>query len=152
MKTRLTNPWLAMLASAGLVVLHVACGGGDSSSPTGPAAPSAPAAPSSSPTSLGTVDASMVGTWVGPMDGSGGPATHTLVLRADGTMRASGSIAFYNPPANGNWGVSGAQFRASGVSGPGLTLTFEATVAGNTMSGTWTGSNGTAGTFSGTKQ
>jgi len=149
MKKRMKTPWLASLASVFLFVLHVACGGGDA---TGPTAPTAPAAPSPSPSPFGTVDAALVGTWVGPIDGSGGPATTTLVLRANGTMTASGDIPFYNPPASGTWGVSGTQFRASGRAGVALSITFEATVAGNTMSGTWVGSNGTLGTFSATKQ
>ena len=86
------------------------------------------------------------GAWVGLADGSGGPSTVTMILNADSTMTVWGNTEFYHQ-LSGSWSISGSQFLATATDGT-LTVTYSGAITDNVISGTWSGSNQTSGTFS----
>jgi hypothetical protein len=149
---------LRLLSLALTVGLQVAC---NSSSPAGPGAVSeqlpgvVPEQPGTAAPELvlssrrckvededpvGVVDPDLVGTWIGPVDGSGGPDTLTLVLAGDGTFDGQGTTPFYSHLA-GPWRVKGEgrHVTALGTSDDAsFRVSFSWTVRGseaNTMSG-----------------
>jgi len=137
---------LAVVACVGLGFLQAACGAGSSSG--------AAAAPTALPTpvAVGPVDPALVGTWVGPMDGTFGLADMTLVLEADGTARESGTRPQYCL-AVGNWGVSGGEFTALASACDGTRINLVAPASGATLAGRWFAlPNGSHGGFTVTRQ
>jgi hypothetical protein len=107
--------------------------------------------PPAGPSNL--VDTPLVGTWQGPVGGTAGESILTLSLRADSTMSVDSDSPAYKH-LDGVWTVSGTQLTATGDNGGGLTVTFLASVSRplQRLSGTWSASNGTHGTFDTVKQ
>ena len=136
---------LAVVACVGLGFVQAACGGGSSGAAAAPTALPTPVA-------VGPVDPALVGTWVGPMDGTFGPAEMTLVLNADGTARSIGTRPQYCQ-ALGNWGVSGGEFTALGTACDGTKVNLVAPASGTTLKGRWFAlPNGSNGQFTVTRQ
>ena len=96
------------------------------------------------------INLDLVGTWTGPIDGSGGFAALTMILNDDGTMSAEGDNSFYNL-LSGTWEATTTQFTAT-ASGGDIVVSYDASVQGDSMAGTWIGNNGSSGTFSAAKQ
>ncbi len=96
------------------------------------------------------INLGLIGTWTGNVDGSGGLASLTMILNDDGTMSSEGDNSFYNL-LSGNWEATTTQFAATASSG-GVVVSYDASVQGDSMAGTWIGNNGTSGTFSAAKQ
>ena len=96
------------------------------------------------------INLDLVGTWTGPVDGSGGFAALTMILNDDGTMSAEGDNSFYLL-LSGTWEATTTQFTAT-ASGGDIVVSYDASVQGDSMAGTWTGDNGSSGTFSAAKQ
>jgi hypothetical protein len=121
-----------------LVVLAlVACGSNDD-----------PAGPGERP--VLEVDAALVGTWVGPVEGPGAAGTMTMNLNADGSMSASITEPTFLPIESGTWGVSGNVFNAEGLNTEGTLVSFTAPRSTTVLDGTWIA--GGTGTFRITKQ
>ena len=85
------------------------------------------------------------GTWIGSINGSGGFANLTMILNKNGTISTQTNSSFYFP-LSGSWNVINTQFNAT-ASGEGVLVNFSAAIQGNSMAGTWSGNNRTAGTF-----
>ena len=96
------------------------------------------------------INPDLVGTWTGIVDGSAGLASLTIILNDDGTMSAEGDTSFYGL-LSGTWEATDMQFSATASSG-GIVVSYDASVQGDSMAGTWTGNNSTSGTFSASKQ
>jgi len=92
------------------------------------------------------INLDLVGTWTGTIDGSGGFAALTMILNDDGTMSAEGDNSFYHL-LSGTWEATTTQFAAT-ASGGDIVVSYDASVQGDSMAGTWTGNNGSSGTFS----
>ena len=123
------------LAAAALaLLLTAACGGSDA--PTEPPIIDPP-----------VVLPSLVGTWVGSVDGSYGPGSFSLVLRADSTMAASSNNTNYCPLVGATWTVAAAQFTGTGRDCTATLVTLTAPIAAQRLNGTWTASSGRSGTF-----
>lgn len=138
---RRTSPgvWIArVLVAVALAVPPMMLAGCGDSGPTGAAR-------------VGPDTSTLAGTWKGTVNGSGGPAALTTILNADSTMSGEGTIAFYCK-ATGTWTVSGGQYKSVGRACGGTIITSVAPVAKLQLTGTWTGSNGTSGTFAVIKQ
>ena len=136
---------LAAFGGVCLVLLHAACGGSSGS----PAAPAAPAAPS--PAALGPIDPALVGTWSGRiLSGPYGPGDLTMNLSADARARFGGSGRYCG--ADGNWGVSGAEFTSIATDCDGVRITAVAPVSSTSLDGRFTTSRGGGGTFSVARQ
>jgi hypothetical protein len=105
-------------------------------------------------------DTPLVGTWQGPVGGTWGESTVTLVLNSDSTLTADtdyqgSSGGVYREHLEGVWTVSGSQFTGTGYGdNGGLVVTFLAGLSRPTLrlSGTWSASNGSHGTFDTVKQ
>ena len=119
--------------------------------------PAAPIDPTETP---------LVGTWQGPVGGTWGEATVTLVLKPDSTLTTDTdyqgtSGGGYHEHLEGVWTVSGSQFTgtAYGDNG-GYVVTFLASLSRSTLrlSGTWSASDASQtldlanGTFDTVKQ
>ena len=96
------------------------------------------------------INLDLIGTWTGNVDGSGGLASLTMILNDDGTMSSEGDNSFYNL-LSGTWEATTTQFTAT-ASGGGVVVSYDASVQGDSMAGTWTGNNSASGTFSAVKQ
>lgn len=131
--------WLPLV-----MVALAACGNDDNR--VGPS----PVGPSSA------VDSALVGTWVGPIEGSGGgmqaSGTITLSLNGDGSMSAvSDTDPPFHPINSGTWSVSQNEFTARGPDVAGTLVQFVAPRSTTQLEGTWTAGSG-SGTFAVTKQ
>ncbi len=123
-----------------ILVMILGCGSSDGGTDDNPARP------------LGEIDAELVGTWVGSVDGSFGSADMTMTLNSNGSLSAEGSTELYCP-ISGEWGVNNATFRVEGNdSCDGTSVSFLATRSTTSLSGSWNGSSGNSGTFMVTKQ
>lgn len=92
-----------------------------------------------------TLDLDLVGRWRGMVDGSFGPGAVVIKLNDTAAMTAEGSGLYC--PLRGRWGVSGGDFFARGRDCDGTRVTFEASISGGSISGTWSASSGNSGTF-----
>src|SRR5688500_18463367 len=123
------------LAAAALaLLLTAACGGADA-----PAEPPVVAPPVDLPP--------LVGTWVGSIDGSYGPGSFSLVLRADSTMSASSNKPNYCPLVGAAWTVASGLFLGTGRDCGSIVVTLTAPIAALRLNGTWSASSGRNGTF-----
>ena len=134
---RTSRMWLPLL-----VVALLACGDDDPVAPT--------------PAPLPTVDDALVGTWVGPIQGTppGGTqvsGTMTMNLNADGSMSVAIDNPAFHPINNGTWSVSGSEFSASGADTEGTVVSFLAPRSTTQLEGTFNAGAGN-GTFVVTKQ
>ena len=136
---RLLRAWTArasvLVVFAASAMMLAACG---DSGPTG----SARVTPDTS---------TLAGTWKGSVNGSGGYSALTTVLNADSTMSGEGTIDFYCK-ATGTWTVSGGKYTSVARACAGIIITSVAPVTKLNLTGTWTASNGTSGTFTVVKQ
>jgi hypothetical protein len=121
-------------AAALALLLTAACGGSDA--PTEPPIIDPP-----------VVLPPLVGTWVGSIDGSYGPGSFSLVLRADSTMSGSSNNTNYCPLVGATWTVASGQFIGTGRDCNSIVVTLTAPIAVLRLNGTWSASSGRSGTF-----
>ena len=88
----------------------------------------------------------LVGTWQGTINGTGGFSNLTTLLNADSTMSGEGTTAFYCK-ITGTWTVAGGQYRATGRACDGSIVTSVAPFDKLQLTGTWSNINGTSGNF-----
>ncbi len=129
-----------------------ACGGGGG--PVGPSSPGPNAAAEPTP-SWGVVDPALVGTWMGPIEGSNGQVqasgTMTMTLNADGSMSVVVPASPFHPIDSGTWFVSASGFEAIGKDALGNVVSFVAPNPTAQLDGRWDSGSAT-GTFLVTKQ
>jgi len=93
----------------------------------------------------------LAGKWVGTVDGTGGHSTLTTILNADSTMSGEGTTTFYCK-ITGTWTVAGGRYTATGRTCDGTIVTSVAPFNKLRLTGTWSGLNGSSGTFTVAKQ
>ena len=130
---------VAAVALAALIVPLPACSGAASSD--GP--PTAPARPGNS---------SLVGKWEGTGKSSHGAGLFGITLNADSTMSVE-STSTEAPDVllfcsiDGTWTVSNGQFTGTGRDCTRIVVRFVAPVTADVLTGEWSASDETAGTF-----
>ncbi|MBC7788557.1 MAG: hypothetical protein H7Z74_01315 [Anaerolineae bacterium] len=91
------------------------------------------------------------GRWEGVVSGSGGDASLVMTLNADSTYSGEGGNPFYCNVI-GTWTVSGGQFTSTGRACNAAIVTSVAPSNKTRLTGTWSATNGTSGTFNVAKQ
>lgn len=104
-------------------------------------------------TGIGTTPdtSTMAGTWRGSVDGSFPYSVFTMRLNADSTMSGEAEDPLYCKVA-GRWTVSGGRFTSTGRACDVIIVTFVAPVDKLLLTGTWSSSGGSSGTFTVAKQ
>ena len=101
---------------------------------------------------VGVIDAALVGTWTGTLNGSLGEADMSMMLTDKGVMSAEGSTSLYCP-INATWEVIGGKFKAKGNDEcDGTAVTFDAPYSKTKLVGSWNANSGNSGTFTAEKQ
>jgi hypothetical protein len=92
----------------------------------------------------------LIGTWVGPVDGTFGPSTMTMVLNASGGMSSEGETGLYRCRLEGVWRMTGTDLIANGreVACQGTEVTFTAPLSTRVLEGRWLATSRAGGTFS----
>ncbi len=100
-----------------------------------------------------TIDAKLVGTWNGTVEGTLGTETAIFTLQKNGDIIAETDSQIICP-FQGTWWVTNGNFTAAGedeCDGTGIDLRGSST-SNSQISGTWTASGGNSGKFNMTKQ
>ena len=93
----------------------------------------------------------MAGTWKGSVDGSFPYSLFTMRLNVDSTMSGEADDPLYCK-VTGGWTISDGRFTATSRACDVFVVTFVAPVDKQRLTGTWSSSRGSSGTFTVAKQ